>query len=297
MRKFLLFSLFIAALVVYAANAQAKLADTLDELDKIHPPAETCKTCHADIYEQWTKSVHAESVLHSLVGINAFITAGIGKEEDRKARASQPGGLKAEMMKCFTCHAPQLEDASDKLIKEIVDAITAVASKKDESAKAKLARVRVTCTGCHNIKALHPPAKAEKNVMYGVKGTGQSPYHKIQKTAFLNNPNFCMQCHGVSVAPDGEPIMCNTLSQSYRDHYVAMGGLETCQDCHMRKKNRGHTFPGAYALDTLREGIDLNVVVRKVSDLNVYEPKPDWKPAAVITVDITNRAGHRIPDG
>lgn len=42
------------------------------------------------------------------------------------------------MMKCFTCHAPQLEAASDKLIKEIADAIVAFADKKDPQARLSL---------------------------------------------------------------------------------------------------------------------------------------------------------------
>lgn len=298
-RWFLWVFLVISTLVVNKVLfAETKLVDTLDELEKLYPPSSTCAGCHANIYEQWKVSLHQESTLHSLGGIANFIKFGIYGEPERKARAEKPGGLKAELMKCFTCHAPQLEAASDKLIKEIADAIVAFADKKDPQAKAKLERLNVSCYVCHNLKALHPPERPEKNVMYGIKGTGTSPYHVVKKHEFLKNPNFCMQCHGVSVAPDGEPIMCNTLSQSYRDHYVAMGGQKTCQDCHMRTKNRGHTFPGAYNLDTLREGIGLDVHLRKVVDLDPALPKDkQWRPAVVLIVDLVNNAGHRIPDG
>ncbi|MCS7200126.1 MAG: multiheme c-type cytochrome ExtKL [Caldimicrobium sp.] len=275
-----------------------KLVDTLDELEKIYPPSSVCAGCHANIFEQWKVSLHQESILHSIGGLRNFIKFGIEGEPERKARAEKPGGLKAELMKCFTCHAPQLELASDKLIKEIADAIVAFADKKDPQAKAKLERLNVSCYVCHNLKALHPPERPEKNVIYGVKGTGTSPFHVVKKHGFLQNSNFCMQCHGVFVAPDGEPIMCNTLSQSYRDHYVAMGGQKTCQDCHMKAKNRGHTFPGAYNLDTLREGIGINVDVRQLVDLNPTLPKEQqWRPAAKVVVDLINNAGHRIPDG
>ncbi|MCX7613290.1 MAG: cytochrome c family protein, partial [Caldimicrobium sp.] len=94
-----------------------KLVDTLDELEKIYPPSSVCAGCHANIFEQWKVSLHQESILHSIGGLANFIKFGINGEPERKARAEKPGGLKAEMMKCFTCHAPQLELASDKLIK------------------------------------------------------------------------------------------------------------------------------------------------------------------------------------
>ncbi|MDI6801817.1 MAG: multiheme c-type cytochrome ExtKL [Thermodesulfovibrionales bacterium] len=288
-----MFSLLVVSLIVFAGTANAKLADTLDELEKMYPSAETCKQCHADLFEQWNMSVHKEAVLHSLGGINSFVINGIGKEPERRKRP-----LKAEMMKCFTCHAPQMADASDKLVAEIVEAIK-VAPKKDDpgaaAAKAKLARLNVNCYVCHNIKAEHAPSVPEKGAMYGLKGTGKSPFHVIKKGEFLDNAVFCMQCHGVSTAPDGEQIMCNSLSQSYRDSYVADGGQETCQDCHMKKKNRGHTFPGAYVLDTLREGIGLKVNARAIKDAAPGVAK--WLPAAALTIDLVNNAGHRIPDG
>lgn len=275
-----------------------QVVDSIEDLEKLYPPASTCASCHANIYEEWKKSLHQDSILHSIGGLANFIKYGIYGEEERKARAERPGGLKAELMKCFSCHAPQLESASDKLINEIADAIIKYADNRDPKAKALLERINVSCYVCHNIKALHPPERPAPNVVYGTKITGKLPFHDTKKNPFLQNSNFCMQCHGVFVAPDGEPIMCNTLSQSYRDHFIAMGGHKTCQDCHMKTKNRGHTFPGAYNLDMLREGIELDVHFRKLTDLNPDLPKDlQWRPALALTIDIINKAGHRIPDG
>lgn len=104
-----------------------------------------------------------------------------------------------------------------------------------------------------------------------------------------------MQCHGVYTAPDREQIICSTISQSYRDQYVAAGGQVTCQECHMKRHNRGHTFPGAYVPDMLRESMTLEVSARAIKTQSFGDKK--WIPAAAITVDITNNAGHRIPDG
>ncbi len=285
------FTLFMICTVTLTTAA----VNTLDDLEKIYRPSETCGKCHADIYEQWRMSLHDESLLHSLDGISSYVINGIGKESHRKNKS-----LKAEVMKCLNCHAPMMEDASDRLVKEVVKAIkTAVNRKADDrskrEAKAKLSRLNVSCYVCHNMKAVHPPDKPEKNTMYGLKGTEKSPYHSIKKGRFLDNAIFCMQCHGVYTAPDREKIICSTISQSYRDQYVADGGQEKCQDCHMRKKNRGHSFPGAYVLDTLRDSMELKVHVRKIKDQSIGVRQ--WLPAAAITVDLTNNAGHRIPDG
>jgi hypothetical protein len=288
-------------MLVFTGTAQAKLADTLDELEQIYPTPDTCKVCHADIHTDWDKSLHKTAITHILPGLNAYLTVGIEKEPERKARVAA-GKLKDEMMKCFACHAPMMQDASDKLVKEIYNAVKTSVKKDDPGAadaKKKLARIGVTCYVCHNTKSVHPPDAPDKGTMYGLKGTGQSPAHKIQKGRFLDNPIFCMQCHGVFVAPDGENIMCNTLSQSYRDNYVAQGGQDSCQNCHMKKEGgktfRNHRFPGAYDLAMLKEGIGMNVSARAIKDAVPGVAK--WIPAAAITIDLVNRAGHRIPDG
>ncbi len=291
-----IFSWLVVPIFIFlTSSAASPVVDTLNKLEEIYRPSEKCGKCHADIYEQWRMSLHDESILHSLDGLNSYIINGIEKEPDRKARP-----LKSEIMKCFTCHAPMMESASDKLVKEIVNAIknaanTTTPDEKKRTAKAKLSRLQVSCYVCHNTRAVHPPDKPERNTMYGLEGKGKTPYHSIKKAKFLDNAIFCMQCHGVYTAPDRENIICSTISQSYRNQYVAAGGQASCQDCHMRQQNRGHTFPGAYVLDTLRGSIEMKVHVRQIKDLPVGKVK--WLPAAAITVDLTNNAGHRIPDG
>ncbi len=278
-------------------NSKIKLVDTIDELEAMFPSAEVCGSCHGDIYEQWKKSFHSQSILHSIDIIYNYVKYAINEDPERRARAEQPGGFKAELMKCFVCHAPQLEYASDKLMREIAQAVIDYYEKKDPKAKDLLSRVTVDCYVCHNFRAVHPPEKPKHNVMYGVKGTGKSVFHGISKHPFIGNSNFCMQCHGAYIAPDGEHIFCSTIAQSYRDHYVPMGGHKSCQDCHMREKNRGHTFPGAYNIEMLKEGLGFDFQVRKVMDTEPLGPVATKRPAVVITADLINLAGHRIPDG
>ncbi|MBF0466266.1 MAG: hypothetical protein HQK88_14840 [Nitrospirae bacterium] len=276
-------------------DAAPNTFDAINTMEELYKSSETCAGCHGNIYNQWKTSVHESSLLHSLDGIYSFIVEGIERDPARKGRP-----LKTEIMKCLGCHAPVMEYASERLVKDVVDAIKMAGGKtadKDAKQKAKelLSHLNVSCIVCHNLKAVPPPNFPEKQTMYGIKGNGNTPYHSIKKTTFLDNAIFCMQCHGVYTAPDREQIICSTIAQSYRDQYVAAGGQVTCQECHMKKHNRGHTFPGAYVTDTLKESMTLEVSARAIKTQSYGDKK--WIPAAAITVDITNNAGHRIPDG
>ncbi|KJU87427.1 cytochrome c [Candidatus Magnetobacterium bavaricum] len=289
----------LAVLFVTHINATATgdIADTMEKLEELYLPSEKCGTCHTEIYNQWQKSVHRESILHSLDGLNSFIVNAIEKDPARKAR-----DVKAELLKCLGCHAPMLESASPQLINNVITDIKLASSKattnKDEKKRAKerLSRLNVSCYVCHNAKAVPPPDKPEKNTVYGSTGKDNTPYHKSRQTTFLDNAIFCMQCHGTYTAPDREQIICSTIAQSYRDQYASAGGQNRCQDCHMVKNNRGHTFPGAYVLETLKEALTLSISARAIKDQPAAGERK-WIPSAAITVDITNNAGHRLPDG
>ncbi|MCG6552862.1 MAG: cytochrome c family protein [Candidatus Magnetominusculus sp. LBB02] len=290
MKRYLLAALVLNCfLIITSAEA------VIDKVGDIGNASEACAACHAEIYTQWKSSVHEASLLHSIDNIYSYIIEGIEKDPVRKGLP-----LKTELMKCLHCHAPVMEQASDKFVREVVDAIKIAGGKSanpDAMKKAKdlLSHLNVSCYTCHNMKAVSPPNTPENQTVYGLKGGANVPYHAIKKTAYLDNAIFCMQCHGVYTAPDMERIICSTIAQSYRDQYVAAGGQTTCQDCHMRKNNRGHSFPGAYVPEMLKEGIALDITARAFKSQSYGDKK--WIPAAAITVDVTNRAGHRVPDG
>lgn len=260
--------------------------NTIDDLAKAYSD-ETCKSCHGKIYEEWKSSYHAQSVVHSLGGIKNFIVVGLGKEWNKPVS-------KEHLMRCMDCHAPQLKDASESLIKEVADLIVKAVDKKDEAAKKELAKLNVNCVICHNTKVsieknLHgAPAK---DTYYGPSGK-VSPAHKTQKSNVMTSPLFCGQCHGIYTPPDGDTVGCNTLYGSYQDAYRANGGVETCQDCHMKKENRGHTFPGAYQEAILKEGLSVDA---NIAGIKLHPGK--WIPTAIVNVGLTNKAGHRTPDG
>jgi len=279
----------IALLLILPAAAWAEYS-TIDEIAKAYGD-ETCRKCHEKIHDEWKASYHSQSIVHSAGGIRNFIVVGLGKEWNKPVS-------REHLMRCMDCHAPQLKDASESLIKEIAQLIVTSVDEKDEgrkaAAKKELLKLNVNCVVCHTMKI-----SIEKNlkgapkagVFYGPSGKPSSA-HGTEKSSVLSSALFCGQCHGMYNPPDGDIIVCNTLYGSYQDAYRANGGAETCQDCHMRKAGRGHTFPGAYQLEIVREGIGLDV---QAAGIRLHPGK--WIPTAVINVGLINRAGHRIPDG
>ncbi len=138
----------------------------------------------------------------------------------------------------------------------------------------------------------------EKGVVYGPNGEDGDDFHKSIETPDLSRSVFCMQCHGVYTSPDGETIQCNTLSGSYQNSYISMGGSKTCQECHMKK---GHLFPGGHDLDTVKEGLGFDVQFAQYQHLpgkikGVKDAKK-WVPSVIVTAFVENKTGHRVPDG
>lgn len=274
--------LFLAALT---PPAQAQVAQNLDALIKNNDSG-ACKSCHTKTHDEWAGSFHARSIVQSLGSLRAFITA---LEKERKVAVD-----KTQMLKCLDCHAPGVNDASEGAVREIVALIKSAVDEKDDgkkkAARDKLSALSVNCTGCHTIKATaSPTAPAERNVIYGTKG-GAAP-HPTRAAPVMQSSVFCSQCHALWYAKDGENLYCTTIFESHQNAYRGMGGTQSCQDCHMQ--SRGHTFPGAHNQALVKEGLTL--ALEAVGYRALVDGK--YAPRAVITVDVGNHAGHRIPDG
>ncbi len=284
--------LFLGLIVAGPWQARAeKLIDDFDAFVKRFD-SKNCQECHEEIYNEWKKSWHSKSMVSSVKGIGNFFTVGVPDEWDRKL-------TKAEIMKCLDCHIPQIKFATERLALEIADlmigAKKAASPAEKEKYLAKLRKLNITCYGCHNIVATRPSlgvlGEPEEGVIY-TSNEVETDDHPTEKIPTLRRAVFCGQCHGVYAAPDGEKIMCNTLSGSYVHAYVGQGGKKTCQDCHMKKADRGHTMPGGHDLSIVKEGIDFS------ADIKCFRyGVGKWDPAVSVHVRLENRAGHRIPDG
>lgn len=287
-------------IVTKEANTIDELVDMLDE--------KKCGECHSEIHKEWQQSWHAQSVVSpgAIKGIHNFFAIGLPKEWKKPI-------TKAEVMKCYDCHAPVIQYASEKLAVEIAEMVITAHKEKDkpagEKAKKELSKLSVGCVSCHNLKATSVArglrGDPKKGAIYGATGADSDGAHETIQTVDITRSVMCMQCHGKYKAPDGETIQCNTLSGSFQNAYQNNGGTETCQDCHMLKNSKtgkkSHIMPGGHDLDMVKKGLGLKVNFAQYRHLpgKIKGVKNDkaWVPSAVVTAFVENKAGHRIPDG
>jgi len=289
MKPFPWFGIAAAAVIVMVAPAVGGTAtfSTLDALTKQYDSS-ACQACHTKVHADWSKSFHARSIVQSLGSIRVYVDS---LEKERKLPTD-----KTQMLKCLDCHAPMVNEASEGAVQEIVGLVKTAVDERDEAkkkaARDKLSALTVNCLGCHRVKATADPLRpGDPATIYGSKA-GAAP-HPVQVSPVMQSSVMCSQCHALWYAKDGEYLYCTTIFESHQNAYRSAGGTQTCQDCHMKDKGRGHTFPGAHDQALVKEGLTLGL--EAVSYRQAAGAK--FLPQAVVTVDIRNQAGHRAPDG
>jgi hypothetical protein len=290
--------LILAMLIAMPLTASAEKAKSIDELAKMYDVS-SCKQCHAKIYEEWEKSMHAHSLFgtkRTLGGFKGMIEAGLMKAYT-KAGVKEVKDIRLEhFAQCFKCHAPHiLKDGTDELARQLAEAFL----KADAET---LKKVSINCIVCHNTKAIvhkWQDGEPETGVLYGSKEGphGDSTYKIIKKSVIMSEAVMCGQCHGLGPNLEfPQPSQCATLYGSYLHSYVPNAGMavETCQDCHMKKDGKGHQMPAYRDKDMAKRAVDVEVSAKAYKFLL---KAGDSIPMAVVTVRIHNKAGHRIPDG
>ena len=223
--------------------------------------AATCKRCHADIVEQWSRSAHRFASFN-----NPFYEATINDMREN-SRSSNPEvkahlvhyeGLKGreafvKSKWCSGCHDPALMLAGQ---------MTEPIDRRSAQAQAGL-----TCLGCHAIDKIH---NRTGNGGYNIADEQEDPYlfadsksplgqvihdaalkakptvHKGQMLKpFFRTPEFCATCHKVSldVRLNGYRwVRGQDEFDNWHDSGVARNASRTfylpsnkriCQDCHM----------------------------------------------------------------
>lgn len=290
----LFWTMFIPCGIAVEENRKAK---TLDELAARYDSG-SCKECHEEIYDQWAHSAHSRSMVGSGAGrtratFKTLITRGLMTW--KYSGVKQPEDVKIEhLMVCARCHLPQLAEASDDVAGEIVKAVWA----RDNE---KLNKLSINCLICHQRNAItHKWVDGfpQKDTVYG-KYDGEHDSEDqpvLKKNPIINESILCGQCHGLGPGFELEqPTQCATGYGSYLWSYIPEGGSQTCQDCHMKKFNKGHLMPSYRDLDMQEAAVDMDV------DISSYHWRKNKSegliPLAVVKVALTNRTGHGIPDG
>ena len=261
--------------------------------------------CHEEIHNDWEKSLHARSIFgHEDVGrttatfkttiengLKEWAYSGVKKPEDVQVK---------HLMICAKCHLPQLQEAEDSVAQELVKDIYAYAADpENDAAKEALESLNIGCLVCHNRNAIThkwTDGFPEKDAVYGTKdGDHEDPAHPHMKTSkIMKESILCGQCHGLGPNLELEnPTQCATLYGSHLFAYIPEGGQETCQECHMDKSKLGHNIQSYRDPAMAKMALDVNV------DAKAFQ----WRDGSVITpvaqviVELTNKAGHAIPDG
>ena len=282
-------------------KASPKKANSIEELAKMFDVS-SCKHCHPKEYEEWKKSYHAISLVGSprtMATIASFVQAGLMKEWPYSGVNEIEDITVEHMMLCAQCHLPQLRYATDKVAQEIARAAIDGAG-GDEAAVSKLKTVGINCLVCHNMKAtIHKwvDGEPEPNVIYGTK-KGAHPdarFTAMKPSPIMGESILCGQCHGLGPNFNmPNPTQCATLYGSYLHAYKPAGGTQSCQDCHMRQDGLGHFMPGYRDPRMAKRAVDVDVDTKAY----YFLPRAGFSvPTAYVTVTMTNRAGHRIPDG
>ena len=270
---------------IWAAGESTQI-HSLDELI-VRYDSTGCNECHADTYEQWSRSHHARSMM----GLNGFSFMSKYLRQGPLS-VKKPQDATLDNFSCAKCHLPQLLTTNDRVAKELAEVI-----RRDD--KSMLSRLNIGCLVCHQAKAVvhHKP---EADTIYGGRGVDEheGSIKSVRKSRFMSSPAFCGQCHGLG--PNFEftpPIQCATLYGSYLHGYIADGGSRTCLDCHMEEND--HTFPPDFSdrdgtARLYRTALPMEVEVLPYT----FQPgHKEYVPMVVLGVSIRNNAGHRLPDG
>jgi hypothetical protein len=267
-----------------------------------------CVECHQEAHDQWQESVHSRSIFGTGRTAATFKTAVVnGLMKWQASGVKTQKDVKVEhLMGCAKCHLPQLADATDNVAQEIlgtIDAWQAALEEDDqpkvEQAQKALTSLNINCLICHNRNAIihkWTDGYAQKDTVYGSQeGEHADPkFPKLGVSPIISEAIFCGQCHGQG--PNFElpnPTQCATGYGSYLFAYVPEGGNKTCQECHMRESGLGHNMQSYRSPVMAKKALDMHVSATPVFWRDNRTPRPK----VTVRVELTNHAGHGLPDG
>ncbi len=283
--------------------AKAGKAKTIAELVKMYD-SEPCVKCHEEIYKDWKKSLHARSIFgpeesgRTAATIRTTLVNGLTQWKYSAVKKAED--VKVEHLKlCTKCHLPQLEDATDEVAAEIMKIIVRWVEEGEEKDEETLQSLNINCLICHNRNAIThkwTDGYPQKGIVYGTKNEPHhdETYSVMKKSPIMKESILCGQCHGLG--PNFEldnPTQCATLYGYYLWSYQAEGGKKRCQECHMRESGLGHNIQ-SYRSPKMREmALDFKV------EANGFKWRDGSKmvPLTEVRIEMTNKAGHAIPDG
>ncbi len=304
----LLRALFLLALLPALPPAGAVLID--DEEVPLHRvSAQECRLCHMEIYEQWKRSMHAQSTALSDPIHRAFYKKVVGDPTREGVRMKN-----GKYPVCLKCHAPNAAtDGKTKLdalpaYAEGVNCLVCHRLKRFKGTRLPDGRLRLGIDAYETAEVCQGPsgfpvsfarhAEEARKAHEGEEEEGKENPHRVrpfvsdeeaEEMAFPLEPNpemlktsaACLGCHDKRNNAHGVPL-CAT-----GDEYVSGRTHVSCQSCHMPVSNgfADHTMGGGHDEATLRRAVVLKLETRKRGD------------RIEATVHIRNQQPHKVPTG
>jgi hypothetical protein len=241
MKRLLLFVMTVFLFVLFSGGEQLHASTGADQTGTVAAAVETegaapqlfepgafedpevCSTCHRDIYNEWSKSMHA------------YAWEDKWYQPDYLLAHQQTDG--ATDLLCGACHAP-------------IAARTGLLPPADGSKFDATSRRGISCDFCHTVTAVSQMYNmghdsAPGNVKRGPRGDGKSLYHEVKQTEIHSKADFCGSCHMVIHPATGTHII-DTWDDWKNNEYGKQG--IRCQDCHMTPTPGVNPSPGRAAL-------------------------------------------------
>lgn len=231
----ILFLVLVPVHVIFAYDAPARLlvpgivgGSSLGGFE----PSERCASCHEDIYEAWSHSMHAHAMTSPIM---------IAQTNQVAARVLQGQQGPDPKEVCVSCHGP---------IGTLLTVGNTLPLPEDVLSDRKLLDDGISCAVCHQWQGKSSTGGAGLSPFLAGLEAGRTYYgpyddavgnafHKSEKSALFSKPDqLCRNCHSVQLDKNGDgkfergvDLVLQTLFDEW-EVYAQNGGAN-CVDCHM----------------------------------------------------------------
>jgi hypothetical protein len=234
--------------------------------------AESCGTCHREIYDEWKTSIHAHAY------DDPFFQAYWKKDKN--------------IWVCLNCHTP-LENQQPTLIKDIPRGrVEKAIQEPNPHYDPDYQKEAITCAACH----------VRDGIVYGPFEDSAAP-HPTKFDPNFRTTQICYRCHNVLSGPAQFYNVgpCGTYAEYEGKYFMQERGF-ICQSCHMPeidravatdgpiRRGRQHLWRGGHDPDMIKRAVAVQVKA------DPTHPKPGDQVTFTLTL-INAGAGHKIPTG
>ena len=290
--------------------------------------AESCRSCHASIVDEWRTSMHAHAMTSPVMIAQ---TNQVLRKSLNLATSPDPAQI------CVNCHGPIGAALTDQ-------ASLPLASNLETSADESFLNEGVSCAACHQwqgesktggagLSAFKAGYRPGREYFGPIAAPVGNAFHKSSASPLFKEPEqLCRNCHAVAYDRDGDgtvkkgtDLVLQTLFDEWQD-YARAGGV-SCTGCHMpasaetraaasalipfeqdrdapARRLRSHRFVGVdYPIDipSVRDQTraEREALLRRAATLTLLPGSISVRDGAVsLSVQVTNSGvGHNMPGG